>query len=188
MTLFNFYFFLTFIFVLKLNLGFSQTQNSAITTSSDAILPDTIDQTNKLFFDADSLLKHAKKFIGKRYRYHGSSPKTGFDCSGFVMYNFNRYKIRLPHSSYEQIKFGEKIEIADTKAGDLIFFKGRSTKSRLAGHVGIVVSVNGGIVKFIHSSTSLGVRYDYTNAHYYKVRFLGIRRLTKETIVLAKKK
>ena len=174
--------YLIFITVLLLLSGTAFPQSRGILE----IPSDTSFKESRQLFDADSMLLHAVKFIGKRYRYHGISPKTGFDCSGYVLYNFKRYGIPLPHSSYEQIKLGEKIEVADTKAGDLIFFKGRSTKSKMAGHVGIVVSVNGNVVKFIHSSTSLGVRYDYTNANYYKIRFLGIRRLTKGTIVLTK--
>lgn len=169
----------TFLFLFS-GSAFSQSRGTL------EIPSDTLFKELRQLFDADSMLLHARKFIGKRYQYRGISPKTGFDCSGYVLYNFKRYGIPLPHSSYEQIKLGEKIEVADTKAGDLIFFKGRSTKSRLAGHVGIVVSVNNGVVKFIHSSTSLGVRYDYTNANYYKIRFLGIRRLTNETMVSTK--
>lgn len=155
-------------------------------TKAASVSSDTTAMETQKLFDADSLLLHASKFIGKRYRYRGTSPKTGFDCSGYVLYNFKRHGIHLPHSSYEQIKYGEKVEISEAKAGDLIFFKGRSTKSKLAGHVGIVVEVIGKSVKFIHSSTSLGVRYDFTHAKYYKTRFLQIRRLTPESVVLTK--
>ncbi len=186
MRLSNKLFILTFIFVFKLNSSFSQAQDSLIVTRSADIQIDTCDLEYNPFFDADSLLKHAAKFIGKRYRYRGISPKTGFDCSGYVLYNYKRHGIHLPHSSYEQIKYGEKVEISEAKAGDLIFFKGRSTKSKMAGHVGIVVEVIGNSVKFIHSSSSLGVRYDFTHAKYYKNRFLQIRRLTPESIVLTK--
>lgn len=160
----------------------AQTEDSLQVASKT----DTSGIEARQLFDADSLLRHARKFIGKRYRYRGISPKTGFDCSGYVLYNFKRHGIHLPHSSYEQIKYGEKVEISEAKAGDLIFFKGRSTKSKLAGHVGIVVEVVGKSVKFIHSSTSLGVRYDFTHANYYKTRFLQIRRLTPESVVLTK--
>ena len=172
---------LCILFLIFLGNTFSYSQSDLVTIPSN-----TITKVSAQLFDPDSLIHHAAKFIGKRYKYRGTSPKTGFDCSGFVLYNFRRYKIILPHSSYEQIKYGEQIEKNEAKAGDLIFFKGRSTKSKMAGHVGIVISVTENVVKFIHSSTSLGVRYDYTNANYYKIRFLGIRRLTKETIVLTK--
>jgi cell wall-associated NlpC family hydrolase len=180
---------LILLFTLTLEIHFSAAQSldSLITVCPPQIHVDSIQQTNYLF-DADSLLKHAAKFIGKRYRYRGTSPKTGFDCSGYVMYNYKRHGIHLPHSSYEQIKYGEKVEFSEAKAGDLIFFKGRSTKSKMAGHVGIVVEVIGNSVKFIHSSSSLGVRYDFTHAKYYKARFLQIRRLTPESIILTKSK
>jgi hypothetical protein len=186
MRLSNKLFILIFFFIFKLNLGFTQTQDSLLTENISAVIIDSTSQVCEQFFDADSLLRHARKFIGKKYRYRGISPKTGFDCSGYVLYNYKRHGIHLPHSSYEQIKYGEKVTIAEAKAGDLIFFKGRSTKSKMAGHVGIVVEVIGNSVKFIHSSTSLGVRYDFTHANYYKTRFLQIRRLTPETMLLTK--
>jgi len=148
--------------------------NIAFATNSN---PDTSNTSLNKNYNASLLLNHAIGLLGKHYRHRGSNPKSGFDCSGFVLYNFKRFNITLPHSSYEQIKFGEKIPIKNAKAGDLIFFKGRSLKSKAAGHVGIVISIKDNIVKFIHSSTSLGVRYDYTNARYYKLRFLEIRRL-----------
>ena len=186
MRLSNKLFILIFIFVFKLHSSSAQSLDSLITVCPAEVRADTYVQETSHFFDADSLLKHAAKFIGKKYRYRGISPKTGFDCSGYVLYNYKRHGIHLPHSSFEQIKYGEKVEVSEAKAGDLIFFKGRSTKSKMAGHVGIVVEVVGNSVKFIHSSTSLGVRYDFTHANYYKTRFLQIRRLTPESVVITK--
>lgn len=125
----------------------------------------------------DSLLRHAQGFLGTPYKYSGKSPKTGFDCSGFVCFNFKKFGIPLPYSSHEQVKLGEKIGQEEAKAGDLIFFKGRNIKSKLAGHVGIVVEVTEKHIRFIHSAVTGGVRYDNTEALYYKKRFIGIRRL-----------
>lgn len=128
-------------------------------------------------FDADSLLRHADKFLGIPYRYSGKSPKRGFDCAGFVCYNYKKFGVQLPYSSIEQIKVGNKIERDSAKAGDLIFFKGRNHKSKTAGHVGIVVEVRDTHILFIHSAVTGGVRYDKTNSDYYKKRFIGIRRV-----------
>lgn len=144
-------------------------------TTSCFLIKDTLSVTN--FIDADSLLRHAHTCVGKRYRYSGRSLKTGFDCSGFVHYNFKRFGIVLPHSSYEQVKLGEKVEPHEAKPGDLIFFKGRNTSSKMAGHVGIVVSVSEKAIKFIHAAVTGGVRYDNTTAEYYKKRLIGVRRL-----------
>ena len=76
---------------------------------SDSVITDSVNAIQKLYFNADSMLIHASQYLNLPYRFGGESPKTGFDCSGFVCYNFRRYNVDLPHSSYEQIKRGEKI-------------------------------------------------------------------------------
>ena len=133
--------------------------------------------TTRIGIDVDSLLRHAHQYLGIPYRYSGKSPKTGFDCAGFVCYNYKKFGLKLPYSSLQQIKVGEKIEKDSAKAGDLIFFKGRNHQSKVAGHVGIVVEVTDVHIRFIHSAVTGGVRYDNTNSDYYKKRFIGIRRL-----------
>jgi len=166
-------FLLLFLFI-----SFNYLQAQPLTT--DSVSTDTSNVVKKLFFDADSLLTHARQHLNLPYRYSGTSPKTGFDCSGFVCYNFKRYNIVLPHSSSEQMKQGEKIEKSEARAGDLIFFKGSDVNSTQAGHVGIVVSVNDSTVKFIHAAIKGGIRFDSTSSDYYRKRYLGIRRLKPE--------
>ncbi len=144
---------------------------------SDSSFKDSVISIEKLYFNADSMLLHARQYLNLPYRFGGKSPETGFDCSGFVCYNFKRYKVELPHSSYEQIKRGQKINRTETKAGDLIFFKGSNVNSTQAGHVGIVVSVSDTNIKFIHAALKGGIRFDSTSSDYYKKRYLGIRRV-----------
>ena len=90
-----------------------------------------------------SLVSFANKHLHIPYRSGGSS-KKGFDCSGFVRYCFNQWNIPLPHSSAAQAEHGETVELDDAKPGDLIFFKGNSTKSKRIGHVGIITEVSPG--------------------------------------------
>jgi len=123
-----------------------------------------------------SLVNFATKHLHIPYRSGGSS-KKGFDCSGFVRYCFNKLDIALPHSSAAQAKHGETVELDNAKPGDLIFFKGESTKSKHIGHVGIITEVAPGYVKFIHSAFKGGIRYDLLHASYYQKRFVAIKRL-----------
>lgn len=123
-----------------------------------------------------SLVSFANKHLHIPYRSGGSS-KRGFDCSGFVRYCFNKLNISLPHSSAAQATHGETVTLDDAKPGDLIFFKGESSKSSRIGHVGIITEVAPGSVKFIHSAWNGGIRYDLLNASYYHKRFVAIKRL-----------
>lgn len=158
----------SFLFILAIySSAFAQIDSCAVALS----------ETMQEQIDMDSLLRHADKFLGIPYRYSGKSPKRGFDCAGFVSYNYKKFGVQLPYSSIEQIKVCNKIERDSAKAGDLIFFKGRNHQSKVAGHVGIVVEVTDTHIRFIHSAVTGGVRYDNTSTDYYKKRFIGIRRV-----------
>jgi cell wall-associated NlpC family hydrolase len=142
---------------------------SAQTQQEQHVASDTLNM-------AESLISFATKHLHIPYRSGGTS-KKGFDCSGFVRYCFNKLDISLPHSSAAQAKQGATVELDDARPGDLIFFKGASTKSKHVGHVGIITEVAPGSVRFIHSAFKGGIRYDLLNSAYYNKRFVAIRRL-----------
>lgn len=124
----------------------------------------------------DSLIQYAYAFLGDRYRRGGAS-SAGFDCSGYTMTVFKHYGIKLPHTSAGQGLVGVPVAKQNIKKGDLILFKGRSRKSSRIGHVGIVISEKGEPVRFIHSSTSEGVRIDRLDYVYYKKRYVKTVRI-----------
>lgn len=128
------------------------------------------------FLLADDLLRFAEHHLHRRYRSGGTTP-SGFDCSGFVRYCFQKFGVPLPHSSAAQGTLGRAVEQADARPGDLIFFKGSSTQSSRIGHVGIVTEVKNGTIRFIHSAWKGGVRFDQASSAYYRQRFVGIRRV-----------
>jgi cell wall-associated NlpC family hydrolase len=125
---------------------------------------------------ADSLIMYAYTFMGDRYRRGGTSA-AGFDCSGYTMTVFKKYGIKLPHTSAGQGLVGVPVTKQNIKKGDLILFKGRSRKGMRIGHVGIVISEKGEPVRFIHSSTSEGVRIDRLEYDYYKKRYVKTVRI-----------
>jgi cell wall-associated NlpC family hydrolase len=86
----------------------------------------------------------AKRYIGVRYTWGGSSPSTGFDCSGFTSWVFSQVGVNLPRTSRAQIGAGQRVSRADLRPGDLVFF------GTPIHHVGIYVG--GG--QMIHSPTT----------------------------------
>jgi len=72
----------------------------------------------------------AVKEVGVPYRWGGSSPAGGFDCSGLVYWAYGRLGVRVPHSSYALYALGRRVARSRMRPGDLLFFYGE-------GHVGI---------------------------------------------------
>ncbi|MGN0062283.1 MAG: C40 family peptidase [Alloprevotella sp.] len=126
----------------------------------------------------DNLLATAYKCLGVRYR-SGRSGPDGFDCSGFTRYVFRQHDIQLTHSSRAQYNEGTRVEdIAQLQKGDLVFFGG-SRSSKNIGHVGIVTEVDPSTksFKFIHASTSSGIKVDSSRDPYYTRRYVGACRV-----------
>jgi cell wall-associated NlpC family hydrolase len=114
----------------------------------------------------------AKKYLGTPYQWGGSSPKTGFDCSGLVQWAYAKAGIQIPRTSEEQILApnGKPVDRAHLEPGDLVFFRNAGGDVH---HVGI--SLGGD--KFLDAPhTGARVRVDDLNESYYAHEFAGGRR------------
>lgn len=78
-----------------------------------------------------AIIAEAAKYVGIAYRAGGSSPSTGFDCSGFVSYVYAQFGISLPHSSSSYYNVGTRV--SSPLPGDIIV---------TPGHVGIYAGPN----------------------------------------------
>lgn len=121
------------------------------------------------------MVAYAKRYMGVRYKTGGTSPQTGFDCSGFTAYCYKQLGVTLPRTSKEQAKAGKSTR--KYAVGDLVFFRG--SKGRKVGHVGIVVKVHGRSFDFIHATLSNGIMINKSSDAYYKKRFISARRYVK---------
>jgi cell wall-associated NlpC family hydrolase len=118
------------------------------------------------------LVLFAMGFFGADYKYGGTTPEGGFDCSGFVRHVFKEAAgLLLPRSSYEISHAGARVEANALEPGDLVFF---NTLRRTFSHVGIYV----GEGRFIHSP-SAGKTVAISSMHetYWRNKFDGARRV-----------
>jgi cell wall-associated NlpC family hydrolase len=165
-----------------LKISSSKTIENVFTVEVVAVKEESIDKNIlnndvAMVHDAafvDQLILTASENIGTQYR-SGGTTKEGFDCSGLMCYTFNSYDIKLPRSSIEMSDFGSKIDTENAQKGDLIFFK--TNGRRQINHVGMVIEVLDGEIKFIHSSNHGGVMISSTKESYYEKNLVQVNRV-----------
>ena len=108
------------------------------------------------------IVTYALQFVGNRYKYGGTNPNTGVDCSGFTMNVYAAFGISLPHYSGSQINYGQAVSYEQLQPGDLICFP---------GHVGIYI---GGGMMVHAASEERGIVVDNV---FYNKQPIGYRRL-----------
>jgi len=116
---------------------------------------------------ADAVVRRALAYVGTPYRWGGTSPRTGFDCSGYVQYVFASVGVRLPRTADVQFSGGQPID-GDPRPGDLVFFQ---TYDYGPSHVGIYLG-QGWFVQEIAPNVHLS----NFNASYFRSRYIGARR------------
>ena len=119
------------------------------------------------------LVMQAFGYLGIPYKYGGSSPATGFDCSGLVRYVVSQaIGLVLPRDARSISEIGADVSTEELQPGDLVFF---NTMRRPYSHVGIYV----GDRRFIHAPATGGaVELVNMGASYWQSRFDGARRLS----------
>ncbi|SIN97953.1 C40 family peptidase [Algoriphagus halophilus] len=123
----------------------------------------------------DVVISTARSYTGTPYKYGGTT-RAGMDCSALVYHAFYSVGVTMPRVSADQSQVGKKINQRDLQRGDLLFFATGRRKNRVT-HAGIVTEVSKNDVRFIHSSTSLGVSEDYLSNRYWSKVFLFARRV-----------
>lgn len=94
------------------------------------------DETGAMLGLGEQIVKYAEKFLGTPYTWGGTSPDTGFDCSGFTQYVYSNFGIDLDRTSSAQRRQGEAVDEDDIMPGDLVCY---------SGHVAIYVG-NGQVI------------------------------------------
>jgi lipoprotein Spr len=117
----------------------------------------------------DHLFSSIDESLGARYRYGGSSP-DGFDCSGLVLYLYQKnFRMILPRTASDLATLGAIVPKDGLHPGDLVFF---SNEGRNIDHVGIFV----GQQSFAHASVK-GVKFSHLYERYYDSHYAFAARL-----------
>jgi cell wall-associated NlpC family hydrolase len=99
----------------------------------------------------------AKKYLGSWYKWGGSTPQSGFDCSGLVQYAWKQSGVSIPRTTYDQWKVGKAVAPNQIHPGDAIFFKGSDSRGGLPGHVGMALG-GGKMVVAPHTGAKVQVQ------------------------------
>lgn len=121
---------------------------------------------------ARGALAEAMKHKGTPYLWGGSTPQTGFDCSGLVQWAYAKQGIEIPRVTDQQIlaSNGTPVERRELAPGDLVFFR---DETGYVYHVGI--SMGGD--RFLHAPrTGDVVKESSLSEPYFAQRFTGARR------------
>jgi cell wall-associated NlpC family hydrolase len=154
----------THLFVLVLLLAFPAAAAAAPDRSDEGVRPTMPVEMRPT--TGEKAVAIALRYLGTPYSWAGASP-AGFDCSGFVMYVYGKLDVTLPHSSWMLWGEGRPVTRKHLRAGDIVFFNGRS-------HVGIYVQ-NG---KFVHSPHSGDVvKISRFSEGWYGATYDGARRV-----------
>ena len=110
---------------------------------------------------------NALEAVGVPYRWGGTSPATGFDCSGLVRWAYLRVGVDLPHNSHALYGVGREVPRSRMEAGDVLFFSG-------LGHVGLYLG-EGRMVHAPYSGKDVEI-VALGDSHYGR-RLVGARRV-----------
>ena len=119
------------------------------------------------------ILDLARHYLGTKYVFGGASPRTGFDCSGFVQWLYGQVGIKLPRTTFEQVKVGTPVGMKDLQPGDILFFN-TENDPRGPSHEALYIG-NGKFIQAPHTGDV--VKISNINDPYYQKTFVTARRI-----------
>lgn len=132
----------------------------------------TPQSADSIIGQTQELALRALSFIGVRYKWGGTSPDTGFDCSGLIRYVYAQITGQSLQGNAQEIsRVGQSVDKSELQPGDLVFF---NTLRKPFSHVGIYL----GESRFVHSPSRGGnVEIVDMSQRYWRNRYNGARRL-----------
>lgn len=123
----------------------------------------------------EQIVDYAKSLLGVKYVYGGTCPETGFDCSGFTKYVFEKFGIRLHRVAADQAEQGSEISQDRLIPGDLVFSDTNGGNNGI-NHVGIYIG-DGKFINAASGSTSGKVVISSLSSSYWQAAYMTARRV-----------
>ena len=127
---------------------------------------------------AQKVINQARQFLGGKYSWGGSSPNSGFDCSGLIKYVFNSVGIDLPRTATQQGKVGQEINLQQAQPGDIIWFGSKNSPS--GQHVGLISRIDNGQIYIIDAA---GKKLGIVERQLPNLQIKSVRRILGNTTV-----
>lgn len=118
------------------------------------------------------IMEEALKYEGYAYQWGGAHPSTSFDCSGLMVWAYEKAGIHLPRTAQQQYNATTPVSIEDAQPGDLIFFAGTYSGGDFITHVGIYVDETR-----MYDANGSGVSYSNWATGYWNNHYVGIGRV-----------
>lgn len=149
-------------------LGLLQTNQASLdvpTARGSKSIPINRESTAPVDHSELKIVNDAKKYLGIKYKWGGTTVAGGFDCSGFVQYVHKLEGTTIPRTTYEQLKAGKPVAKNNLKPGDAVFFHGGS-------HEGMYIG-NGKFIQAPHTGDVVKISDLATYGGYYAARRFG---------------
>ena len=127
---------------------------------------------------AQKVINQARQFLGGKYSWGGSSPNSGFDCSGLIKYVFNSVGIDLPRTATQQGKIGQEINLQQAQPGDIIWFGSKNSPS--GQHIGLISRIDNGQIYIIDAA---GKKLGIVERQLPNLQIKSVRRILGNTTV-----
>lgn len=149
--------------------------NTTSTPQGNSFQPNITHRFPEQLPNREEVIKIAKQQLGIKYTWTGENPKTGFDCSGFMLYVMRNFGYEFIHGATEMSKLGKEVPITEAQKGDWVFFGEKQPDGTpVIKHVGMLISDKGKTPEVIHSVTR-GVTTAKLDAGYWARQILFVK-------------
>lgn len=115
------------------------------------------DEANGISSTRAQMVEFAKKYLGGKYVWGGTTLGKGVDCSGFTMRIYEHFGYSIPRTSSAQASHFNSIKSSEAKPGDLFFYGSNGRVNHVAMYIG-----NGQVIHASNARTGIKI----SNANY----------------------